>query len=104
VLFRSLNDGIQAVAGVLSVIACYFNYDSPRMNAQRSPWAQPGVIALIAVIVAINLVVDWLWFRPTKAAAFIIVEACRRHHRLGKVVSFAQALSPVVGVIDACLR
>jgi hypothetical protein len=59
----------------LSVIACYFNYDSPRMNAQRSPWAQPGVIALIAVIVAINLVVDWLWFRPTKGAAFIIVEA-----------------------------
>ena len=46
-----------------------------RMDTQRSPWTQPGSIAVIAVIVAINLVADWLWFRPTNWALFIVVEA-----------------------------
>jgi Flp pilus assembly protein TadB len=45
------------------------------MNPQSSPWRQPGVIAVIAVIVLINLVVDWLWFKPTNFVLFVIVEA-----------------------------
>jgi len=44
------------------------------MNMQRSFWTQPGVVAVMAVIVALNLVVDWWWFRPTNWAFFIIVE------------------------------
>jgi len=45
------------------------------MNAHENPWRQPGVIALIALVVLINLVVDWLVFKPTSLVAFLLVEA-----------------------------
>ena len=45
------------------------------MNPQPSPWRQPGVIAVIAVVVLINLVADWLWFKPTSVVFFTVAEA-----------------------------
>jgi hypothetical protein len=45
------------------------------MDTQRSRWRHPGVIALIAVVVLINLVADWLWFKPTSIAVFTVAEA-----------------------------
>ena len=43
-------------------------------DAQRSPWKQPGLITVIAVICIANLVADWLWFKPPSLAVFLIVE------------------------------
>jgi hypothetical protein len=45
------------------------------MRTQRSPWRQPGVITVIAAVLLINLVADWLWFKPTNVVLFIVVEA-----------------------------
>ena len=45
------------------------------MSAQRGPWRQPGVIVVIAIAVLINLVADWLVFKPTNLVLFIVVEA-----------------------------
>jgi hypothetical protein len=56
------------------------------MNTQRSPWTKPGVVAMMAVIIAINLVVDWRLFRPTNRALFIIVEAMV----LGGIIALAR--------------
>jgi len=44
------------------------------MNTQRSPWTKPGVIAVVAIVVVINLVMDWRLFRPTNWVLFIVVE------------------------------
>ena len=44
------------------------------MSTRRSPWTKPGVLAVVAIVVAINLVVDWRLFRPTNWALFIVVE------------------------------
>jgi hypothetical protein len=56
------------------------------MNTQRSPWTKPGVVAMMAVIIAINFVVDWLLFRPTNRVQFIIVEAIV----LGGIIALAR--------------
>ncbi len=45
------------------------------MNTHQNPLRHPGVIALIAVLVLINLSVDWLVFKPTSLVAFLLVEA-----------------------------
>jgi hypothetical protein len=50
-------------------------YSCLSMSAPRSPWRQPGVIVGIAIAVLINLVVDWLVFKPTNLVLFIVVEA-----------------------------
>jgi len=42
------------------------------MNTQRRPWTKPAVVAIVVVI---NLVMDWRLFRPTNWAAFIVLEA-----------------------------
>lgn len=44
------------------------------MNEQRSPWAQPGVIAMLGVIVGINVVIDWFVFRLKNWPFFIVAE------------------------------
>jgi hypothetical protein len=55
------------------------------MNTQGSPWTKPGVIAVIAVVVVINLVLDWWLFRPTNWVLFIVVEAII----LGGIIAWA---------------
>ena len=54
--------------------AVYVNDDMNAMNTQRSLWTKPGVIAVVAIVVVINLVVDWRFFRPTNWTLFIVVE------------------------------
>jgi hypothetical protein len=70
----------------MSEIADYISYHWLCMNTQRSPWKQPGVVAVMAVIAVINLVVDWLWFRPTNWPLFIAVEAIV----LGSIIALAR--------------
>ena len=45
------------------------------MNTQRVWWRQPRVVAVAAVIILINLVVDWWVFKPQSLAMFVAVEA-----------------------------
>jgi hypothetical protein len=45
------------------------------MEPQRKPWETPGGIAVIAVVVLINLVADWLWFKPSSLVLFVVAEA-----------------------------
>jgi hypothetical protein len=45
------------------------------MNTQRIWWRRPGVVALAAVIILINLVVDWWVFKPQSLATFAAIEA-----------------------------
>jgi hypothetical protein len=46
------------------------------MGERRTiPWKSPGFLAVVAVAVAINLIVDWLWFKPASVLLFLIVEA-----------------------------
>jgi hypothetical protein len=45
------------------------------MKAQKAPWKQPGGIAVIIVVVLINLVADWFFFKPTNLALFLLIEA-----------------------------
>jgi hypothetical protein len=59
------------------------------MNTQRRPWTKPGVIVVIAVVVVINLVVDWRLFRPTNWVAFSVVEAII----LGGIIAWALSRS-----------
>jgi len=59
----------------LTQISGYINYHWLFMNTQRSPWSRPGVVGVMAIVVAINLVLDWLLFRPTNWALFLAVEA-----------------------------
>lgn len=68
----------------------YINYHWLCKNTQNSPWTQPGIMAVIAVLIAINLVVDWRLFRPTNWAFFIAVEAIV----LGGIIAFATRRRP----------
>ena len=45
------------------------------MNPQRVWWRRPGGVALAAVIILINLVVDWWVFKPQSLAMFVAIEA-----------------------------
>jgi hypothetical protein len=44
------------------------------MNTQRNPLTKPGVIAVVAIVVVGNLIMDWRLFRPTNWALFVVVE------------------------------
>jgi hypothetical protein len=44
-------------------------------NKQRTSWAQPGVIAVLGLIVGINLVADWFVFRQKTWLLFLLAEA-----------------------------
>jgi hypothetical protein len=45
------------------------------MNTQRIWWRRPGVVALAAGFILINLVVDWWVFKPQSLAIFVAIEA-----------------------------
>jgi hypothetical protein len=45
------------------------------MNTQRIWWRRPGIVALVAIIILINLVVDWWVFKPQSLAMFVAIEA-----------------------------
>jgi hypothetical protein len=45
------------------------------MNTQRIWWRRPGFVALGAVILLINLVVDWWVFKPQSLPMFVAIEA-----------------------------
>jgi len=46
---------------------------------------KPGSIALISAIVLVNLIADWLWFKPTNLLSFVVVEALV----LGAIIALA---------------
>jgi hypothetical protein len=52
---------------------------------KRIGWNRPGNVALAAVIILINLVVDWRVFKPQSLPMFVAIEAVvyRRHHLIG---------------------
>ncbi len=79
---RNLLEGEDSVIGRVIRQA---KMNSPTLGTRKSPWRQPGVIAVIAVLVSINLVVDRRLFRPTNWAFFIGVEAIV----LGGIIAFA---------------
>jgi len=45
---------------------------TPQLN---SVWKRPGLIVLFAVILLVNFVVDWFWFKPENIVVFLIADA-----------------------------
>lgn len=45
------------------------------MNPKRIWWRRPGVVAVVAAILLINLVVDWWVFKPQSLVMFVAIEA-----------------------------
>jgi hypothetical protein len=58
------------------------------MNTQRIWWRRPGFVALAAVIILLNLVIDWWVFKPQSIAMFLAVEAVVIGGIVGLAVAF----------------
>ena len=69
-LFSSI-EGHREVFRRRSLFSCSLNFC---MNTQRIWWRRPGVVALAAVIILINFVVDWWVFKPQSLAMFVAIE------------------------------
>jgi hypothetical protein len=64
-------EGYREVFRRRSLFSCSLDFC---MNAQRIWWRRPGVVALAAVVILINCVVDWWVFKPQSLAMFVAIE------------------------------